>query len=471
MLESIRVIQGGMGVYISTPFLARAVSTYGSENRSLGTVSGVAAPHVVAHILGRGDPGNHYRRALSHFPLKRVAERIIDKYFVPDGISSGDRYINVPVFSVHPSRELIELTIASNFALVWLAKEGHPRPISINYLEKIQLLHLYSIFGAMLAGVDAVTVGAGIPVQIPPMLDAFADGKPGSYRVLAQNATESITLHFDPDEYLDAGAQRLKRPDFIPIVSSDSLAAILAEKLPGGIQGFVIETAVAGGHNAAPRGNPKRFNERGEPVYGDKDKVNFEKLEKIGIPFWVGGATASPYGVDSATTEGAAGIQAGSIFALCKESGMDSKLASLVRRLGFRGELDVLTSLASPTGFPFKIVDKLPGTLSDRAVYERRKRICNAGYLVTLYKRPDGSVVTMCPAEPSKKHVKKGGSEKDTLGKICLCNGLLATASLGNPGEPPVVTLGDDVSFLHHLMGHEDDTYSASQALSYLLHS
>lgn len=41
--------------------------------------------------------------------------------------------------SAEPSPELIELTVAGNFAEVWLAKEGHTGLVGISFLHKVQL--------------------------------------------------------------------------------------------------------------------------------------------------------------------------------------------------------------------------------------------------------------------------------------------------------------------------------------------
>ncbi|MFX4805988.1 hypothetical protein ABTB42_20590, partial [Acinetobacter baumannii] len=73
--------------------------------------------------------------------------------------------------SLDPGRPLLELTVVANFVEVWLAKQGHNSPIGINLLEKIQVPTVPSLFGAMLAGVDYVLMGAGIPRQIPGVLD------------------------------------------------------------------------------------------------------------------------------------------------------------------------------------------------------------------------------------------------------------------------------------------------------------
>jgi NAD(P)H-dependent flavin oxidoreductase YrpB (nitropropane dioxygenase family) len=64
-------------------------------------------------------------------------------------------------------RELQELCLVANFVEVTLAREGHRHPVGINYLEKIQPPHLPSLYGARLAGVGYVLMGAGIPLKVP----------------------------------------------------------------------------------------------------------------------------------------------------------------------------------------------------------------------------------------------------------------------------------------------------------------
>ena len=68
--------------------------------------------------------------------------------------------------------EIIELLIATGFAEVWLAKEGHAGKIFINFLNKIELPLIYVLYGAMLAGVDGVIVGAGNPEGLPALVQA-----------------------------------------------------------------------------------------------------------------------------------------------------------------------------------------------------------------------------------------------------------------------------------------------------------
>lgn len=462
-----KIIQGGMGIGVSGWRLPWNVSM----NGGLGTVSGVVLERLVPRILQKGDPGGHIRRALSHFPFPLVAEKIIKTYFVEGGIPKGTPYKAVPVFTLNPNFLLICLTVCSNFAFVWLAKENNPNPISINYLEKVAMPHVYAITGAMLAGVDFVTMGAGIPLQIPKLLEDISEGREVQYRlpVIGKNIT-SHTMSFNPESFFGAPLPKMKKPGFIPIISSNLLANIFVKKLPAGsITAFVVEEPTAGGHNAPPR--KPIFNELGEPepIYGEKDKVDYAELASLGIPFWIGGSQASPEKLRWALSVGASGIQAGSIFALSDDSDMDSSIRRRICKQGYEGNLVIKTDMRiSPTGFPFKKI-QLEDTISEPEIYESRKRICDQGELVSPYERPDGKIGYRCPAEPFDKYVAKGGELKDAVGRGCLCNGLMSTVSLGNKEEPPVITMGDDVSFLPFLMANAEDSYSAADAIKYLL--
>ena len=279
-------------------------------------------------------------------------------------------------------------------------------------------------------------------------------------------------MRFDPVELFGGALPEMRRPDFWPIISSNLLAEVLVKRLPkGSIQGFVVERPTAGGHNAPPRKPP--LDEDGNPliVYGLKDEVNWKKLADLEIPFWIGGSCASPQDLSWAKSVEAVGIQVGGAFALCEESGMKADLKAQIRRLGFEGKLRVKTDgRISPTGFPFKVID-LPGTISDPAVYANRERVCDQGALLILFTKPDGSIGYRCPGETVTAFVNKGGDIQDTTGRGCICNGLYATAGLGDGQEPPLVTLGDDVSFLKQLMAESTSSYTAGDVITYLLSS
>lgn len=461
------IIQGGMGVGVSGWRLARAVAATGQ----LGVVSGVALDTLMARRLQLGDPGGHVRRALAHLPFPLVAERILGRFYVDGGIEPADPFRLVPKVTLAPGRFGIELAVAANFVEVFLAKEGHAGPVGINYLEKLQMATLTALYGAMLAGVDYVLMGAGIPSRIPALLDAFAAGGPGRLSVDVHGGGTPVDCELDPRAVF--GARReLNRPPFLAIVSSNMLAGFLARDRRSRPDGFVVESHVAGGHNAKPRG-PLVTDAAGQPVYGARDVVELAKMSALGLPFWLAGGRAGPWALSAARGAGAAGIQVGSAFALCEESGLDPALRKVILERALADALEVQTELlASPTGFPFKVADA-PGTLGAPGTPARPRRVCDLGYLRTPYRKLNGGIGFRCPAEPVADYVRKGGALQDTAGRICLCNGLVATVGLGQRhreegAEPPVVTLGHDLSFLHALMENRR-SYAARDVVQWLL--
>jgi nitronate monooxygenase len=452
-----KIISGGMGVNTSCPDLARTVSMYSRPDKeTLGTISGTALEIVMARMLKIGGKyTDAIRGALDDFPFKEVSERVIREY-------SGKLNRGIPVFSVNPSRLLCELTICANFAFVRMAGKEHNCPISINYLEKISMPHLFAIFGAMLAGVDFITMGAGIPDKIPAVIEAYSTENPATYKIPIVGEKEGCQMSFNPAEFFGKEIPQLKKPGFIPIIASNVLGIALKRAIPqGGIYGFVIEEPTAGGHNAPPRNKVD---------YSEKDIVDYHKIAELGLPFWIAGSYASPEKLAWAQSVGASGIQAGSIFALSRESGMQESIRKEIIKRAFNKNLSVRTDMRiSPTGFPFKVVE-MENTISDRYVYESRERVCDKGALVVLYRRPDGSIGYRCQSEPVEAYLRKGGKLEDTVGRGCICNGLIVKAGMQLKGEnePAVITLGDDTSFLSHLIQNEDDSYSATDALNYL---
>ncbi|HTA77023.1 MAG TPA: nitronate monooxygenase [bacterium] len=465
------IIQGGMGVAVSNWKLAKAVSMTGQ----LGVVSGTAVEAVLARRLQMGDPDGAMRRALEHFPNQEIAVRILEKYFITGGKPPHEPYKNVPMFSLNPPKELLELTVAGNFVEVYLAKEGHAGIVGVNYLEKIQLPTLASIYGALLAGVDYVLMGAGIPRAIPAILDQLAAHQKVELKINVHGATAEDNFHitFNPKDILPNSEIPLKRPKFIAIVSSEVLAITLAKKSSGHVDGFVIENPTAGGHNAPPRG-ALQLSDKGEPIYGVKDKVDLAPFRKLGLPFWLAGSCADPLKLKEALAEGAAGIQAGTVFAYCEESGLMESIKRKVLGKVIRGEEEVFTDpLASPTGFPFKIV-RLGGTNSEQKQYEARPRLCDLGYLRTAFKRHDGTVGYRCPGEPKETYLQKEGKEEDTPGRKCICNGLMAGIGLAQEQknyyqEKPLVTSGDDLPRIALFLKGNKFSYSAHDVIRYLL--
>lgn len=468
-----QIIQGGMGVGISYWRLAQAVSQRGQ----LGVVSGTALDQLLARRLQDGDPGGHMRRALAQFPVPAVAARVWDRYYQPDGRAPGAGYQAMPLPTPQRSPEFDELCVVANFAEVMLAREGHDRPVGINYLEKVQIPHLPSLYGAMLAGVSVVLMGAGIPTRIPGALDILARHATAEYplHVTGDGPGQDELMSFTPSDVMGDIAPALTRPAFLAIVSSDVLAKTLLRKSNGRVDGFVVEGPRAGGHSAPPRGRME-LSARGEPVYGERDRVDLEKIRALGRPFWIAGGCGSPEGLAEALAAGAAGVQVGSAFALCAESGLRADFRRTLLDQAIAGEVSVFNDPhASPTGFPFKVA-ALEGTLSEDAVYAARPRICDLGYLREAYRASDGSVGFRCPAEPVSVYVSKGGDEAETRGRKCVCNALVANVGhsqtrAGRHIEPGLVTLGEDLSAISRFLSPGAADYTASDVIDVLLSS
>ena len=466
------IIQGGMGVAISAWQLARAVSQTGQ----LGVVSGTALDAVMCRRLQVGDPGGHLRRALAEFPFPEITQRVMDRYFIPDG-KPADKPFKLPkMLTEAPTQEQVELLVLANFAEVYLAKEDHPGLVGINYLEKIQLPTLPSLFGALLGGVDYVLMGAGIPSAIPGVIEDLCEGKPVelNLRVDGAESGERYCTRFDPEEFSGGRLPWLRRPKFLPIVASATLATRLSRTATGTVDGFVVEGPTAGGHNAPPRGK-MQLNDRGEPVYGQRDLVDLKGMQALGLPFWLAGSYGSPQQVVQALDSGAAGVQVGTAFAFCNESGMRGDIRDQVIQSSKDGELDVVTDpLASPTGFPLKVLSML-GTLSESVTFQLRKKCCDLGYLRSAFRKADGTLGWRCPAEPEAAFLKKGGKEEDIAGRKCVCNGLMSTMGLGQvlsggSFELPLITCGDDVKNIFKFLKAPDAcNYSARDVVNYLL--
>jgi nitronate monooxygenase len=471
MIQFPKIIQGGMGVGVSNWRLANAVSKLGQ----LGVVSGTALDSLFVRRLADGDPGGHMRRGLDAFPFPEMAKRIWEEYHIPGGKAVGVPYPLMPMHQRRDLRKVVELCIVSNFVEVYLAREGHKNPVGINFLEKVQMPHMSSIYGAMLAGVGYVLMGAGIPLHIPGVLDALAAQHPAEYRLAVTGAAQGqdTAMNFDPFDYAEGPLPLLHRPRFLAIVSSNTLATSILRRANGRVDGFVVESPTAGGHNAPPRGK-LQLNEAGEPIYGERDEVDIAGMRALGVPFWLAGGYGSPEKVREALDQGAAGVQVGTAFAFTLESGLRPDLKNSLLAQAATGTGEVFTDpLASPTGFPFKVA-LLQGSYSDPEVAAARTRVCDIGLLRESYATPEGKIGYRCSAEPVANYVAKGGNIEETVGRKCLCNALMAnighqqTRKDGSV-EPALVTIGDDLNTVVQFMAPGRASYSAADVVASLL--
>ena len=374
------------------------------------------------------------------------------------------------MISHEPGRSTRELVIASSFVAIHLAKEGHSGCVGLNLLEKIQTPTLLALYGAILAGVNVVLMGAGIPRQIPKILDDLAAGRPSEMRLDVTGGTEPVFIRLDPSDLGPVPA--LKRPVFLAIVSSPVLAENLRRKSSGTVDGFVVEASIAGGHNAPPRG-PMQLTPEGEPIYGERDCIDPEKFVKIGLPFWLAGGYGRIGKLREAQELGAKGIQVGTAFAFCEESGFEPEIKAKILASVKRGDLKIHTNaFASPTGFPFKVA-QVEGSIADPAVYQERGRVCDLGVLRETYQKPDGSIGFRCSAEPEDVYREKGGDSDETAGRICLCNSLCASAGIGQirrgEVEPQLITIGDDLEAVRESLLAGRESYSSADVIERLL--
>jgi len=463
------IIQGGMGIGVSNWNLARTVARAGQ----LGVVSSVAIDAIFIRRLQNGDPNGDVRRALRAFPDQEMAQRFVARFFIEGGKAETAPYAMAGMIGEQIPKEREELLIVATFVEVWLAKEGHSGKVGINYLEKIQTPLLPSLYGALLAQVDVIIMGAGIPRYLPKVLDAFMERREVEAELAVLGPVNSgHARRFNPADFPTLAGVPLKRPEFYPIVASVVLASMLVKK-SGRVDAIIIEGPTAGGHNAPPRGKPV-FDDLGQPVYGPRDVVDLAAIRELGVPFYLAGSYGTPERLKEALAEGAAGIQVGSLFAFCRESGMMESIRQAAFEKLRNGTAVVHTDAqASPTGFPFKLL-QLPGTHSDMAVTAARKRVCDLGYLREAYERPDGSLGWRCASEEEDAYVRKGGAQEDLEGRRCLCNCLLGNIGLGQvrkDGKPeaPIVTTGDDVATILRVLPEGATGYGAGDVLKFLL--
>ena len=461
------IIQGGMGIAVSNWELAKTVSMQGQ----LGVVSGTAIDNVLARRLQDGDKSGIYRRAMSNFPNQEVVQRILNKYFIEGGKADSAPYVMVPKITLEQKRDAQEILVLANFVEVWLAKEGHDGLVGINFLHKIQMTTAASVLGAMLAGVDYIIMGAGIPRELPKLIRQISKLERGSVPVDVIGGPAAITS-INPLDFVLQDYQ-IKKPKFLAIISVDVLGTYLARDEETRPDGFIIEHNSAGGHNAPPRGKYE-FDQNGEPIYGPKDIADLEKMKKLGLPFWLAGTYGNPLRVKEAIESGAAGVQVGTLFAISNHSGFsDRTRKQLIDKLK-SDTLDIKTDIkASPTSFPIKIA-KLEGHTSTKEGFAARPKLCDLGYLREPVLAESGRTIYRCPSEPDDQFIKKGGAIEDIDGRKCLCNGLMSNIGLPQVRkdgyvEAPIVTLGSDIQGAKELLKKSPNGYGADEAVKWLL--
>lgn len=431
-----RLIQAGMGIHVSSANLANHTARLGA----LGVVSGAALRHVIVEDIRGGDA--EAIELARTFPVPHYIGELLA--FAPGGARHTHA---VPVDTPELGRGGLprRLSVIAAYIEVLRARRGHRGRVGINVMWKATLTVLPTIYGAMLAGADALLCGAGVPMELPDIVRRIRAGEDLEYLPLTGTGT-NVRLEISGDGTAPLlGAT--PAPHLIPILSNYAFSRRIVDSWAKKYDGarpfaFILENHAAGGHNAPPR------NKAGFSGEDDVDSY-FDKVKALGVPIYVAGAFAhggTSRDLEAWIERGAYGIQVGSRFALCTDSGLRADLRERIIAANATSTLHVETREGmSPTGYPLKVVP-LPGTIADPAVYAARERICNRLYLAQSHFEPaaDGTVVEtyVCPAMPVKQYERLGGDPADTVGRVCLCNGLLSAAGYYADIEPPLLTLG-----------------------------
>lgn len=202
--------------------------------------------------------------------------------------------------------------------------------------------------------------------------------------------------------------------------------------------------------------------------------MDYAQIRQLGLPFWLAGSAATPERLREVIQIGGAGIQVGTAFAFCEESGMERVYREQLLEKSRQHTARVFTDpRASPTGFPFKVA-LLENTVSEESLYQERTRICDLGYLREAYQKEGGAVGYRCPSEPVEDYLAKGGPHEETVGRKCLCNALMA--NIGHPQrrkdgaiENPLITCGDDLVEIARFLEPGKTSYSARHVIETLL--
>jgi NAD(P)H-dependent flavin oxidoreductase YrpB (nitropropane dioxygenase family) len=446
-----RLLQGGTAVGVSSWRLAAEVARAGG----LGVVAGTALDLVLARRLQDGDPGRAARRALADLPWRSVVAEVLDRYLELDGRLPGAPYARTPRASLQPSAEAQRLALAAAFAEVHAARRGHDGPVGMHLLADVPVAVPATLYGALVAGVDVVLLGTGPLEDVPALLDSLAAEHRGELPVDVLGAPAGAhAVRFDAREVVDGPLPALRRPAFVAVVAGAAEAERLAADARTRPDGFVLAGPAAGGHVAAAG------------VPSDEDVA---RVVATGLPVWLAGGQGTPEGLARALSLGAAGVQAGTVFALAGESGLAPDLRARALEQLRTGALEVRTDTeVSPLGVPFQVA-QLPGTLADVALATSRVRPpCDLGYLRRPYVRPTGTVGYQCAAEPVDVFVRKGGAAEVAARRGCLCNSLLAAAGLAQVrdgvAELPLVTLGTDLDGVRRLAAEHPGGWTAADA-------
>ena len=336
-------------------------------------------------------------------------------------------------------------------------------------------------YGAMLAGVDYVLMGAGIPREIPHLLDELAahrrrstspstspardrrhvHGRPRPARPRSATHLPAAAPADVPRHRLRARAGRLPRPRRrapAPTASS-SRARAPAGTTPRRAARLVLDETGAAGLRPArrrptsPRSPPSACRSGSPGGYGTPGGAA-PRRARPAPP-----ASRSARSSRCARSPASTPSSASSCWSSCAPapSTVRTDAARLADRLPVQGRRSSPARSRTP------------------AVYDARPRLCDLGYLRTPYRAQERRVGYRCPAEPVDVYVRKGGDPRGHRGTRSACatrsSPTSASARHRTDGyvEKPLLTLGEELGGARHLLRRHPSGWTAGDALDWLL--
>ena len=250
------------------------------------------------------------------------------------------------------------------------------------------------------------------PARDPASLDELAEHRPATLRSTSRGPRDA-----EPARALrPRGVRRRRpRPNGAPGVPPDRLLALVghhaAEEGDRRDRGFVVEAPPPAATTRRRAAGPTSTR-AARPIYGERDRADLQVCATSACRSGWPASGHSPPRCTRRWRSAPPACRSGTLFAFCEESGLDAGAQAAGHD---RARTARPTGLhrpgASPTGFPFKVLE-LPATLSEAEVYEQRTRVCDLGYLRQAYRTEDGTVGYRCAAEPVADYVAKGGDAR-----------------------------------------------------------
>ena len=314
----------------------------------------------------------------------------------------------------------------------------------------------------MLAGVDYVLMGAGIPRRCPRAADRLRRRRaPAASPSTSPSQTRTHTRRRSTRATSSAptcrrcAARRSWRSS-----RCTSWRGYLARDAEIRPDGFVVEGPVAGGHSAPAARQDARSTRRASRSTRPRTRPTSPRWSPLGLPFWLAGALRHA----REGRRGACGRRRGRPGAARSSRwrptrASPGRCADAAARRAARRHAD---GAQRPAGLPDRLPVQggaaRPARCPSRSVYEARPRICDLGYLrepVRAARRLDRLPLR----RPSRCTCtsRRAATPPTPSGRKCLCNALIANIGLPQLRkdgyvEQPAITLGQDLDGAQDLL-------------------